>query len=245
MMFASLPTSNVPEILLLRVSTFTSSYSLTTAKTCMHLTDDINNRANLINHSRGIKSLEKGFFFFFSIFFFGNCYLNQFIFVSWYVRYRYASLLRFWLAANSGGISDALMSVKEAKNKKQKTRSKKQKSKKQEAKKQKSKNQKTKNRKTEKQKNRKQKNRKTENTKQKNTKKQPPRYASSLALGLSVSLHSAALHAISTPVARTRYKHVCWVLPQLLRTRIATLLVAMLRSCVSGQTRKFCTKLCS
>lgn len=68
MMFASLPTSNVPEILLLRVSTFTSSYSLATAKpgmhACMHLTDDTNNRANVINHSQGIKSLEKGFFFF-------------------------------------------------------------------------------------------------------------------------------------------------------------------------------------
>lgn len=122
----------------------------------------------------------------------------------------------------------------------------------QRSKKAKNKKQKAKHKKTEKTENTKQ---KTENTKQKtqnrkhkteNTKKkQPPRYASSLALGLSVSLHSAALHAVSTPVARTRYKHVCWVLPQLLRTRIATLLVAMLRSCVSGQTRKFCTKLCS
>lgn len=75
---------------------------------CMHLTDDNNNSANLINHSRGIKSLEKGWGVFFSFFQFSfwNCYLTQFIFVSWYVRYRYASLLRFWLAANSGGISD-------------------------------------------------------------------------------------------------------------------------------------------
>lgn len=195
----------------------------------MHLTDDTNNSANLINHLRGIKSLEKVFSLFFSISFL-ELLSESIHLISWYVRYRYASLLRFWLAANSGGISDALMSVKEAK----KAQNKKQKSKKAESKK------------TEKQ--------KTENTKQKtqnrkhkteNTKKQPPRYASSLALGLSVSLHSAALHAISTPVARTRYKHVCWVLPQLLRTRIATLLVAMLRSCVSGQTRKFCTKLCS
>lgn len=63
MMFAFL---HVPEVLLLRVSTFTSGYSLTTAKTCIHLTDDTNNSANLINHSRGIKSLEKSFFFFFN-----------------------------------------------------------------------------------------------------------------------------------------------------------------------------------
>lgn len=71
MMFASL---HVPEVLLLSVSTFTSGYSLTTAKTCMHLTDDTNNRANLINHSQGIKSLEKGwggFFFLFFDFLFG------------------------------------------------------------------------------------------------------------------------------------------------------------------------------
>lgn len=70
MMFAS--SLHVPEVLLLRVFTFTSSYSLTTAKTGMHLTDDTNNSANLINHLRGIKSLEKGFFsFFFFNFLFG------------------------------------------------------------------------------------------------------------------------------------------------------------------------------
>lgn len=192
-MFASLPTSNVPEILLLRVSTFTSSYSLTTTKTGMHASDRRHQQPRKSNQSITHKELNhwKKVSFFFSIFFFGNCYLNQFTFVSWYVRYRYASLLRFWLAANSGGISDALMSVKEAKkSKKQEAKkAKKQKSKKQEAKSKKAKNKKAKNRKTE--------NRKTENRKQKtqkqkteNTKQKTPKNnrLAMLHLSLSVSL---------------------------------------------------------
>lgn len=150
----------------------------------MHASDRRHQQQRKSNQSFTHEELNhwKKVSFFFSIFFFGNCYLNQFIFVSWYVRYRYASLLRFWLAANSGGISDALMSVKEAK----KAQNKKQKAKKQKAKskKQKSKNQKTKNRKTE---NRKQKTekQKTQNRKHKTEKNN---HLAMLHLSLSVSL---------------------------------------------------------